>query len=42
MRGTRAREIAKLARLTYNPQFRITFKNYYRRLKKQYVGGGYK
>ena len=45
MNGTKAREIHKLALMTYKTVWftlkRMTFKNYYRKLKKEYVEGSY-
>ena len=45
MRGAKVREIYKLALATYKYEwflkFKMTFKNYYRKLKDQYVRGTY-
>jgi len=44
MRNIKAREIKTIAKGTYSARLKkvgITFKNYYRQLKKEYVEGNY-
>ena len=44
MRNIKAREIKQIALKTYTVRLKkrgITFKNYYRQLKKEYVEGNY-
>ena len=45
MNNKKAREIHLIARATYDPRWvktkRMTFKNYYRKLKDEYVRGKY-